>query len=325
MTRIFLAIILLLASPALAHELRPAYLELQETGSGEYNVLWKTPARGDLRLALRPEFSGRTEILTPITRRQSNNTAVQTWRMRTVEPLRGQSLRIDGLDGTMTDVLVRLQFADGGTWMKRLTAAAPASVIPAQPNGLQVASDYLKMGIEHILLGIDHLLFVLALILLIQGCWKLVKAITAFTVAHSITLAMVTLGFVRVPSGAVEAIIALSIVFLAAETVYAQRGRESITTRAPWVVAFAFGLLHGCGFASALSDAGLPDGHLPLALLFFNLGVEVGQLLFIAVILTVRYLVRHVIRMDSRPINVMLAYCMGSFAMFWVFQRVTSF
>ena len=150
-----------------------------------------------------------------------------------------------------------------------------------------MAGVYLKLGVEHILFGVDHLLFVLALLIITDGTMRLIKTVTAFTVAHSITLTAATLGFVHVPQPPVEATIALSIVFVAAEIVHQRGGREGITARAPWVVAFTFGLLHGFGFAGALSEIGLPQGDIPLALLFFNVGVEVGQLLFIAAVLGV--------------------------------------
>lgn len=316
---------------AVAHELRPAYLELREEKPGEFSVLWKTPMRGELRLALAPVFSGRTEQLTPIATRQANNAAVQAWRLRAIEPLRGQTVRIDGLEGTMTDALVRMEFADGATWMKRLTPGETTATIPAQQGGWSVAGEYLKLGVEHILLGIDHLLFVLALLLITKGAMRLVKTVTAFTIAHSITLGLATLGFVNVPGAPVEAVIALSIVFVAVEVIRARRGREGLTARAPWVVAFTFGLLHGFGFAGALNEIGLPHGHIPLALLFFNLGVEAGQLLFIAAVLTLMRLGNSLLTTDHwslrRPrwAELVPPYAIGSVAMFWVIQRVVLF
>ena len=207
-------------------------------------------------------------------------------------------MRIDGLASTMTDALVRIEFVDGGEWVERLTPGAPQATIPAGQSGWAVAATYLKLGVEHILLGIDHLLFVLALILIAPNTRQLIKAITAFTVAHSITLAAATLGFVHVPPTPVEAAIALSIAFVAAEIVRAREGKAGIAARAPWIVAFAFGLLHGFGFAGALSEIGLPAGHIPVALLFFNVGVEIGQLLFVAVVLGLAAL----FRLARRPI-----------------------
>jgi hypothetical protein len=161
-------------------------------------VLWKTPMRGEMRLALTPVFSGRTQSLTPVTTRHTDNAAVQMWRLQAIDPLRGQAVRIVGLEGTLTDALVRIAFADGSTWVKRLTAAEPAAVVPARASWLTVAGVYLMLGVEHILTGIDHLLFVLALLLITCGSWKLVKTVSAFTLSHSITLTAATLGGVHV-------------------------------------------------------------------------------------------------------------------------------
>jgi len=225
----------------------------------------------------------------------------------------------------MTDALVRVVFLDGTSWVRRLTPQEPAAIIPARQSGWSVAGLYLKLGVEHILFGIDHLLFVLALLIITRGTWLLVKTVTAFTVAHSLTLALATLGYVHVPSAPVEATIALSIVFVAVEIVHLRQGRERLTARAPWIVAFGFGLLHGLGFAGALSEAGLPEGHVPLALLFFNVGVEIGQLLFIATTLCLFSLVRRIRIAGSRWAELAAPYAIGSIAMFWVIERVATF
>jgi hydrogenase/urease accessory protein HupE len=315
-------------SPAFAHEVRPGYLELREGSDGAVAVLWKTPMRGDMRLSLAPEFSGRSEALTPVVSRQAGGAAIQSWRMRPLDPLRGQTLRIAGLERTMTDVLVHMAFADGTSWTQRLTPAQPAATVPQRESAGAVAGVYLKLGVEHILLGIDHLLFVLALLLITSGGWKLVKTVTAFTVAHSITLGLAALNLVHVPQAPVEAVIALSIVFVAAEILHAREGREGITLRAPWVVAFAFGLVHGFGFAGALREIGLPQGQIPVALAFFNVGVEVGQLLFIATVIAGIAGIRRYGRGQWSPprwSGLLMPYTIGSVAMFWVIQRVVAF
>ena len=316
---------LLLPFVCFAHEVRPAYLELYESQSGEFAVLWKTPMRGDMRLALEPEFSGHTENLTPVTTRESEGGAVQRWRVQALEPLRGQTIRIAGLERTMTDTLVRVEFFDGSMWVKRLTPAEPAAQIPVELNGLRMAGEYLTLGVEHILFGIDHLVFVLALLLISSGIWQLIQTITAFTLAHSITLGLATLGVVHVPSTPVEALIALSIVMVAAEIIHKRRGIEGITARAPWIVAFTFGLLHGFGFASALSGIGLPTGHIPIALLFFNLGVETGQLLFLGGALGIIAGFRHLRLSLPCWSELIPPYAIGSVAMCWVIQRVMAF
>jgi len=321
-----LAALAVLFFPALvfAHEIRPAYLELREEKSGEFGVLWKTPMLGTARLALEPEFSGDSKVVTPVTTRTPPGAAVQQWTLR-APTLRGQTLRVRGLEGSMTDALVRIEFADGTTWVQRLTGDEPSASIPLRQSGWSVAGVYFKLGVEHILFGIDHLLFVLALLIITGGTMRLIKAVTAFTVAHSITLTAATLGFVHVPQPPVEATIALSIVFVAAEIVHQRGGREGITAHAPWVVAFTFGLLHGFGFAGALSEIGLPQGDVPLALLFFNVGVEVGQLLFIAAVLALIVPMRRTQVPFPRWLELMPPYAIGTVAMFWVIQRIAAF
>ena len=310
---------------AAAHEVRPAYLELLEEKPGEFSVLFKTPMQGEARLALAAVFSGKVEAMTPMVSRPTGDAMVQTWRVRAIEPLAGQKVLIDGLRNTMTDVLVRVEFASGEAWIERLTPGAPEATIPGTPSRWVTAATYLKLGVEHILLGFDHLLFVLALLIITEGTWRLLKTVTAFTVAHSITLALATLGFVHVPSAPVEAAIALSIAFVAVEIVRVDQGRRSLAARSPWLVAFAFGLLHGFGFAGALSEIGLPTGQIPLALLFFNLGVEVGQLLFVGAVLALIALMQ--VRKPSLTTWVRLVppYAIGTTAMFWVIERVAAF
>lgn len=317
--------IFIFSIPVCGHEVRPAYLELREENPGEFYVLWKTPMIGEARLALEPEFSGNTEVVTPVTTRTTPGAAIQQWKLRAAA-LRGQMLRIRGLESTMTDILAHIEFADGTSWTQRLTPSNPYATIPAQESFLSVAGVYFKLGVKHILSGVDHLLFVLALLIITQGGWKLLKAVTAFTVAHSITLAAATLGFVHVPQRPIEAIIALSIVFVAAEIVHGRHGRKGVTACAPWIVAFMFGLLHGFGFAGALSEIGLPQGHIPLALVFFNAGVEAGQLLFVAVVLSLTTLVlRMKLPVVPQWAQFVPPYAIGGVAMFWVIQRIASF
>ena len=332
MRRALLILVLLftLAPSVFAHEVRPAYLELRQTGSETYDALWKVPGQGqDLRLGLYVEFPASCTNVTQPRATMVNNAYSERWIVNCAGSLSGGMIHIAGLSATMTDVLVRLERTDRSTQVVRLTPSAPSFVVEAAPSALEVANTYLVLGVEHILLGIDHLLFVLALFILVKGTGRLIATVTAFTVAHSLTLAGATLGFVHVPGPPVEAGIALSIVFVAAEIVHSRQGRTGLTERFPWIVAFTFGLLHGFGFASALSEVGLPQSAIPVALLFFNVGVEIGQLFFIASIIAVIALARQVTqRMGvSQPAWAwrIPTYAIGSVSAFWIIQRISVF
>lgn len=358
--------LLLAGTTAWAHEVRPAYLELTERAKGEFDVLWKVPALGGTPLAgeeipheatslpedpkapktmpcgcpapkasqvargvlpIHPSLPKDAETLSFPRVERLFGAEIKRWTIRTgPQGLEGWEVTVHGLSATMVDVLVRIALADGRVVTRLLRPDAPSFVFGAEDQGPAV-SEYFLLGVEHILLGVDHLLFVLALVLIVKGVGLLVKTITAFTIAHSITLALATLGYVNVPSAPVEAIIALSIVFVAAEIVRSRRGQSGLAERAPWIVAFTFGLLHGFGFAGALSEVGLPPNDIPLALLLFNLGVEGGQLAFVAVVLAIITLANRLRLPFPLPQWVRLAppYAIGSIAMFWVIQRVGTF
>ena len=322
----FSVLLAMLAPGAFAHELRPAYLELRQTAPDEFEALWKVPAAGDdRRLALYVRLPEDCVNLTDPRGTISGGAYLEHWRIRAPAGLSGQRIAIDGLTSTMTDVLVRIEFTDGTTWTQRLTPHVPAAVIPKVASRLQTAAVYLELGVQHILTGVDHLLFVLALIIITRGGWRLVKTVTAFTIAHSVTLTAATLGFVHVPQRPVEAAIALSIVFVATEIVHQRRGRQGFAARAPWIVAFTFGLLHGLGFAGALSEVGLPARHIPLALLFFSLGVEAGHFLFVGLVLSVVALARRTRFPVPRWAPLVPPYAIGALAMFWVIARTAAF
>ena len=324
-----LACLVVFASSAWAHEVRPAYLELRQTAPDTYDVLWKVPALGDtMRLGIYVALPEGSTNLSDPRGAFVNNAFIERWSVQRDGGLTGGTIRIEGLGATVIDVLVRVEQQDGSTQLTRLTPSAPAFVVEATPSSSEVLRSYFVLGVEHILTGFDHLLFVLALMILTRGSWRLIKAVTAFTVAHSITLGLAALGFVQVPSAPVEAIIALSIVFVAAEVVHSRQGRSGLTERMPWVVAFAFGLLHGFGFAGALSEIGLPQLDIPLALFSFNVGVEVGQLLFIAVVFAAVAVARQVVRHVARPLPTwawrVAPYAIGSVSTFWLIQRVAA-
>ena len=321
-----LVFVSVVAAEARAHEVRPAYLELTQTSEDTFDVLWKVPARGgDMRFGLYLRLPPDCEDTTEPRGMFAGGAYIERWSVRHPEALVGSTIHIDGLRTTITDVLVRIERLDGTTQVARLMPTHPSLVVEVSPTRWQVARTYLVLGVEHILLGVDHLLFVLALLLLAKGWKRLVATITAFTIAHSITLAAATLGFVHVPGPPVEAIIALSIVFVAAEIVHLRQGRPGVSARWPWIVAFAFGLLHGLGFAGALREVGLPQQAIPLALLFFNVGVEVGQLLFIAAVAIIFRAASRIPIRFPRSFEVIPPYAIGGVAMFWVLQRVAGF
>lgn len=323
---LLLLLCVLAPSLALAHEVRPGYLDLRETGPGLFETAWKVPGRGEFRLAIEPTYPQFCRAVRESVTSQADNTFIERRQIRCEQRLSGARILIAGLEATQTDVLVNIRSADGGVVTARLTPSRPDFVIPGEPSRLAVFSTYLQLGVEHILTGVDHLLFVLCLILLVHDIRKLLLTVTAFTLAHSITLAAATLGFVNVPTAPVEATIALSIVFLASELLRDPRQRSEITQTYPWLVSFSFGLLHGLGFAGALAEIGLPHGEIPLALFSFNVGVEFGQLAFIAAVLSVAYLTRTVVTPRGVPIWAprAAAYVIGCIASFWLFERLAA-
>ena len=323
----FLLVFFTITVDALAHEVRPAYLEIRQTGPEIYDVPWKVPGRGDtMRLGLYLEFPADCTNLTEPRASMVNNAFLERSTVQRPGGLEGATIHIAGISSTMTDALVRVERLDGTVQVTRLTPSSPSFVVEASPSALTVGRTYLVLGVEHILSGIDHLLFVLALLLIVGRRWAvLLQTVTAFTVAHSITLALAALGLVNVPAAPVEAVIALSIMFVASEILHARDGRPGLTARSPWVVAFTFGLLHGFGFAGALTEIGLPQKSIPLALLLFNVGVELGQLLFVGLAVGVMVgLSRLRFRWPSWA-EAIPPYAIGGLAMFWVIQRIAAF
>jgi len=306
-----------------AHESRPAYLEIKETAPGRYDVLWRTPLLAGMRLPVVLKFPDEMRNVTEPALRELPDSLIER---RLIDAggseLAGKRIEFVGLQATITDVLVRMQLRDG-TNSTTLVRPSQAWVEIAASRGLlAVAGAYFKLGIEHILLGVDHLLFILGLLFIVRDRWMLVKTVSSFTVAHSITLAIATLGYARAPAPPLTAAIALSILFLGPEIVRAQRGETSLTIRHPWVVAFAFGLLHGFGFASGLTTMGLPRAEIPVALLLFNLGVEAGQLLFVIVVLLLERAFRVLEVRLPRLLDALPAYAVGSLGAYWTIQRV---
>jgi len=317
------------AAPALAHRLSPAFFGLTETAQNTFDVQWKVSISGGLAAVLEPKVPEGCSLAGDVRTYVIDDVRLQHAALACPGGLAGKEFTVTGLSQTQTDVLLRVDYLDGTASNQRLTPSTPVVTIPERPSSFEVVRTYLVLGVEHILLGIDHLLFVLALLLLVRGGRRLVATVTAFTVAHSITLGAATLGFVHVPSAPVEAMIALSILFLAAELArrHAQPGAAAadgsgdLTERFPWLVAFAFGLLHGFGFAGALTEVGVPSHAVPLALLFFNVGVEIGQLLFIGAVFGFGWLIRRGVARVPEGWQRATAYGVGTVSAFWVVER----
>jgi hydrogenase/urease accessory protein HupE len=323
-----LAIILLqafLSTSAMAHEMRPAYLDMTETGPDIFAVVWKVPAIGELRLGLYVRLPVTCLPKAEPTKTMESGAYFERWIAFCDGGLKGREINVDGLQATMTDALAHITYRDGTTEVVRLKPDAPGFAVAGAQTSFEVARTYFRLGVDHILSGIDHLLFVLALMLLIHNRWTLVKTITAFTIAHSITLAGAALGYVSLPQQPVEATIALSIAFVASELIRMKPGKRRLSEAYPWVVAFIFGLLHGFGFAGALKEIGLPQADVPLALLTFNLGVEAGQLSFVAAVLIVFRGITAIVSFPAVPVRMAGAYLIGTTATVWLLTRLAGF
>lgn len=308
------------ATTASADDMRPGYLEVREIAPLRYAVNWKAPAKVGKVIPVFPTDC----IATGTTQRSFEAAALLSrWEIACSRSLAGREVVLDGLDSTPGDALLRYQSLGGEVQAARLTPANPTATLAVRADQTQVARTYFVTGVEHILTGYDHLLFVLSLVLLLNGAWRVAGTITAFTIAHSITLIATTLEWISVPRAPVEAVIALSIVFLAVEIVKRDPDRPRLSERIPWVVAFLFGLLHGFGFAGALAEIGLPQDEVPTALLTFNLGVEAGQLAIVGAALAVLAAIRRISEAALRPAQTVAAYGIGSIAAMWLIERVT--
>lgn len=312
---------------AQADEFRPALLEIVESSEGWYAVTWKVPLQNNgRRLSLQPRMTEQLEQVGPVSERHLGNAIItqSTWRS---EPgaLVGSTIDIAGLSALPIEVIVQIKLFDGSEHSAILRSSSTRYVVPEEATAWLVAGSYWKIGTIHILEGFDHLLFVLALILIVPSWWMLLKTITAFTLAHSATLALATLGLVNMPGPPTEAVIALSILFLTVEIIHSREGRITLTETYPWLVALSFGMVHGLGFAGALSEVGLPESDIPLALLMFNVGVETGQLLFVAAVVAIREVLNRLPLSWPEGSWRILPYTIGGIASFWVIERVGSF
>jgi len=316
---------LLLPLGASAHDLRSGFFQLSQTGPADYEIVWKAPSRTGKALDVTPRLPADCKASASSRQPTPAGVPIESWQVTCSGTLDSREVMFAGLAALDADILVRLDLETAGEVNCRVTPFAPSFTIGSKERGDLSLWVYFRLGFEHILSGIDHLLFVLCLIFLIRDIRKLVVTVTAFTVAHSLTLAVTVFGVVQLPIRPVEAIIAFSIILLAAEALR-KRAKESepknIVERAPWVIAFVFGLLHGFGFASALLEIGLPEDAIPACLLLFNLGVEAGQLLFVVIVLSA--LKATELFKLRQPVGFVAMYSTGIIATKWFVERMVS-
>ncbi|HXJ33230.1 MAG TPA: HupE/UreJ family protein [Candidatus Eisenbacteria bacterium] len=313
-----------LAGGASAHPLAPSLLEVRELGAGRVGVRWKVPVLGVPGARVVPELPEGCRDLGP-RRSATDASAVEVaWTAECGEQgLVGARIAVGGLTPFSPPAVVRVVMADGRVAQALVTADQPFLVVPARSRPLDVAWGYARLGVEHILSGPDHLLFVLGLVLLTTTTWQLLGTVTAFTLGHSVTLTAAVLGLVALPVRPIEAAIAASVFLLAVE-VARDPGSRSAIRRRPWVMAALFGLLHGFGFAAALTQAGLPQDEVPLALLAFNIGIEIGQAFFVVVVVALRALAGPLVARVPRWVTRVPVYAMGSLAAFWWMERTAA-
>jgi len=317
---------MLFTGQSIPHEIRPAYLQIDEIALNRFDVLWKQPSMGAIALPLVPKLSNGLLDTPSDEEYVTDSFVIRRWKGRVVsrDTFDAATVRITGLEQTLTDALVIMSFADGQQIQTLLKSGDPAFVINLTDTGKIPVAAYLTLGIKHILSGFDHLSFVLCLVMLVSGRLQLLGTVTGFTIAHSVTLAAAALGYVHVSAPLIESLVALSIVFVAVEVIKLWKGHRGITTRYPWLIAFIFGLLHGFAFAGSLANIGLPPHNIPGALLLFNCGVEIGQTLFVGVVLgLIDALRRFPLVSLSVSIRWLTPYAVGTTASYWLFERIT--
>ena len=316
-------LLLLLPAVILAHEIRPGYLEIKEAADHSLQITWKQPLMGEYGVPLHPSISAGWLVDSLAAISYTESYLIKRWRIAPNHAtLDQQIISIAGLEKTITDVLIQVTLLNDVSFTYLVKPVQPfVKLNLSKPQPLPVLQ-YLQLGIHHIWSGFDHLLFVLGLLLLVKNRGRLFWTITAFTVAHSVTLALATLHIIKVSGAFTEAAIALSIIFLAVELLNHYHGKDGFTSRYPWMVSFLFGLLHGLGFAGALQDVGLPDNNISIALFLFNAGVEVGQLIFVFVMLLLMAGIKQLKFRFPEWIYITPAYMIGTFAMYWFIERV---
>jgi len=335
-SNLMLLVFMLLPNQATAHRFAPSLLKLVETTEYNYNVVWKTPTEATSNIPLRPNLPVGCEVVSekPVVREGTG--IVSSWSINChalgIEGLIGQQLGVTGLSENQASAMVMLTLNDGRSYQSVVNNETPLFLVPAQPSQSKVMTEYTMLGAEHIWQGPDHLMFVFGLLLLVGGGSRLLWTITAFTAGHSVTLALITLGFLAYPVSLIEFAIALSIFVLAIELTRTakNRGKWSLFRRYPWWLAGGFGLLHGMGFAGALAEIGLPQGSVPLALLFFNIGIEIGQITFVALAVAAWLLLSRVLAnptiaerivVDQHRLMIVPIYLLGGLSAMWCIER----
>ncbi len=321
-----LLILFLLSQFCMADDIRLSYLEIKEKKSQHFSVLLKLPSKDNQKLPIEMIIPKGCISTTPKISHLINNTYLDSWQMKCNNGLTNKTLLLKGLEKTNIELLLRLELLSETSHSTLLTPSKASYIVPKNDSSLKILQTYTWLGITHILLGFDHLLFVFALLLIVNSMRRLLWTISAFTLAHSLTMAIATLGIVHIPQAPVEAIIALSILFLAMEIMHEKQGKVGLTSRYPWLIAFIFGLLHGFGFAGALAEIGLPQQAIALALVFFNIGVELGQLIFIATIVSIIVALKHFTYPNLlSKLQTVVIYMIGGVSSYWLIDRVLSF
>jgi hydrogenase/urease accessory protein HupE len=310
----------------MADEIKLSYLEIKESKSQHYSVLLKLSSKDNQKLPIDMLMPKGCSLTLPKTSHLVNNTYLDRWHMKCNEGLADKTLHLKGLKSTDTELLLRLELLSGISHSVLLTPARSSYHIAKEESSWQIVQTYTWLGITHILLGFDHLLFVFALLLIVKNMRRLLWTVTAFTLAHSLTMAVATLGIVHIPQAPVEAFIALSILFLAMEIMHEKQGKVGLTSLYPWLIAFIFGLLHGFGFAGALAEIGLPQQAITLALIFFNIGVELGQLMFVATVVLIAAILQRLSYLTLLDkLQTTVVYMIGGVSAFWLIERTLSF
>lgn len=319
-----LVLIFTCSSSIYAHEIRPVFMSLTEGRNGMVMVNMRLPARRGMALNIQPLFPDGCSIHKGPVERIELSAVLRQWTLECENSFRGQEFSLPRLQATMLDAIIQVNYFEGGTASLRITATNPGFIIPERPSLTSIFYDYSALGWQHILSGADHLLFVIGLLFLVSGFRRLIITLTSFTLAHSFTLVVVSLNLITVQSAVVETLIALSLVFLGAEIIAKKNGKGSLISARPGMVAFVFGLIHGLGFAGALSEIGLQPTTLLFSLAAFNLGIEAGQLFIVLLVLILIKTSQLLSVQTPQILQHISAYIIGISGTYWCLDRAST-